>query len=134
MDNWKWNKKRRTKSSSWNFIESCNIKMTYKVAAYLRSSKEEYNNEKELKDLNRIITMYLDYAEFQAENHNAMSMKNWVEKLNAFLQFNGKEILHNAGKISASVAKKLVYKEYDNLKLNRINYINQTLIIFKMKQ
>ena len=50
--------------------------MTYKVAAYLRSSKEEYNNEKELKDLNRIETMYLDYAEFQAENHNAMSMKN----------------------------------------------------------
>ena len=47
MDNWKWNKKRRTKSSLQNFIESCNIKMTYKVAAYLRSSKEEYNNEKE---------------------------------------------------------------------------------------
>lgn len=46
MDNWKWNKKRRTKSSSWNFIESCNIKMTYKVAAYLRLSKEEYSNEK----------------------------------------------------------------------------------------
>ena len=134
MDNWKWNKKRRTKSSLWNFIENCNIKMTYKVVAYLRLSKEEYSNEKELKDLNRIETMYLDYAEFQAENHNAMSMKNWVEKLNAFLQFNGKEILHNAGKISASVAKKLVYKEYDNLKLNRINYINQTLIIFKMKQ
>lgn len=104
--------------------------MTYKVAAYLRLSKEEYSNEKELKDLNRIETMYLDYAEFQTENHNAMSMKNWVEKLNAFLQFNGKEILHNAGKISASVAKKLVYKEYDNLKLNRINYINQTLTIF----
>lgn len=62
MDNWKWNKKRRTKSSLQNFIESCNIKMTYKVAAYLRLSKEEYNNKKELKDLNRIITMYLDYA------------------------------------------------------------------------
>ena len=119
MDNWKWNKKRRTKSSLQNFIESCNIKMTYKVAAYLRSSKEEYNNEKELKDLNRIITMYLDYAEFRAENHNAMSMENWVEKLNAFLQFNGKEILHNAGKISASVAKKLVYKEYDKFKVKQ---------------
>ena len=119
MDNWKWNKKRRTKSSLQNFIESCNIKMTYKVAAYLRSSKEEYNNEKELKDLNRIVTMYLDYAEFQEENHNAMSMKNWVEKLNAFLQFNGKEILHNAGKISASVAKKLVYKEYDKFKVKQ---------------
>ena len=47
MDNWKWNKKRRTKSSLWNFIESCNIKMTYKVAVYLRLSKEEYSNEKE---------------------------------------------------------------------------------------
>ena len=45
MDNWKWNKKRRTKSSLWNFIESWNIKITYKVAVYLRLSKEEYNNE-----------------------------------------------------------------------------------------
>ena len=49
-------------------------------------SKEEYNNEKKLKDLNRIVTMYLDYAELQAENHNAMTMKDWIEKLNAFLQ------------------------------------------------
>ena len=72
---------------------------------------KNYLNEKELKDLNRIVTMYLDYAELQAENHNAMTMKDWVEKLNAFLQFNGKEILHNAGKISASVAKELAYKE-----------------------
>lgn len=56
--------------------------------------------------MNRIVTMYLDYAELQAENHNAMTMKDWVEK-NAFLQFNGKEILHNAGKISAGVAKEL---------------------------
>ena len=49
--------------------------MTYKVASYLRLSKKEYSNEKELKDLNRIVTMYLDYAEFQAENHNAMSIQ-----------------------------------------------------------
>lgn len=39
---------------------------------------------------NRIVTMYLDYAELQAENHNAMTMKDWGEKLNAFLQFNDK--------------------------------------------
>ena len=45
---------------------------------------KNYLNEKELKDLNRIVTMYLDYAELQAENHNAMTMKDWVEKLNAF--------------------------------------------------
>ena len=77
---------------------------------------KNYLNEKELKDLNRIVTMYLDYAEYQAENHNAMTMKDWVEKLNAFLRFNGKEILHNAGKISAIVAKELAYKEYDKFK------------------
>ena len=62
MDNWKWNKKRRTKSSLWNFIESCNIKMTYKVAAYLRLSKEEYSNEKESNNITNqklVIDNYL---------------------------------------------------------------------------
>ena len=77
---------------------------------------KNYLNEKELKDLNRVVTMYLDYAESQAENHNAMTMKDWVEKLNAFLQFNGKEILHNAGKISSKVAQALAYQEYDKFK------------------
>ena len=78
---------------------------------------KNYLNEKELKDLNRIVTMYLDYAEYQAENHNAMTMNDWVDRLNAFLQFNGKEILKNAGKISQKVAQKLAYKEYDKYKL-----------------
>ena len=81
--------------------------------------QKNYLNEKELKDLNRIVTMYLDYAELQAENHNVMTMKDWVEKLNAFLQFNGKEILHNAGKISAKVAQELAYKEYDKFKIKQ---------------
>ena len=63
--------------------------------------------------------MYLDYAELQAENHNAMTMKDWIEKLNAFLQFNGKEILHSAGKISAKVAQELAYKEYDKFKVKQ---------------
>ena len=57
---------------------------------------KNYLNEKELKDLNRIVTMYLYYAEMQAENHNAMTMKDWTQKLNAFLKFNGREILHDA--------------------------------------
>lgn len=74
---------------------------------------KNYLTEKELHDLNRIVTMYLDYAEMQAENHNAMTMQDWVEKLNAFLKFNGKEILHDAGKISHKVAQALAYKEYD---------------------
>ena len=95
---------------------------------------KNYLNEKELKDLNRIVTMYLDYAELQAENHNAMTMKDWVGKLNAFLQFNGKEILHSAGKISASVAKELAYKEYDKFKDKLYksdfdNFLNETRMI-----
>ena len=80
---------------------------------------KNYLNEKELKDLNRIVTMYLDYAELQAENHNAMTMKDWIEKLNVFLQFNGKEILHNAGQISAKVAQELAYREYDKFKVKQ---------------
>ena len=80
---------------------------------------KNYLNEKELKDLNRIVTMYLDYAELQAENHNAMTMSDWGEKLNVFLQFNGKEILQNAGKISARVAKQLAYDEYDKYRIKQ---------------
>ena len=80
---------------------------------------KNYLSENELKNLNRIVTMYLDYAEMQAENHNAMTMNDWVEKLNAFLQFNGKEILQDSGKISAHVAKELAYKEYDKFKIKQ---------------
>ena len=98
---------------------------------------KNYLNEKELKDLNRIVTMYLDYAEMQAENHNAMTMKDWIDKLNAFLQFNGKEILHNAGKVSAHVAQELAYKEYDKFKIKQDeiyksdfdNFLNETKIL-----
>ena len=57
--------------------------------------------------------MYLDYAEMQAENHNAMTMDDWIKELNVFLQFNGREILQNSGKISQKVAQELAYKEYD---------------------
>lgn len=80
---------------------------------------KNYLTEKELKDLNRIVTMYLDYAEMQAENHNAMTMNDWIDKLNVFLKFNGREILHNAGKISHEVAKELAYKEYDKFKIKQ---------------
>ena len=80
---------------------------------------KNYLNEKELKDLNRIVTMYLDYAELQAESHNAMTMDDWVKKLNVFLQFNGKEILQNSGKISQKVAQELAYKEYDKYRIKQ---------------
>ncbi len=81
---------------------------------------KNYLTEKELKALNRIITMYLDYAEEQAEQHRLMYMRDWVEKLNAFLQFNGREVLENPGKVSAEVAQQLALKEYEKFNSRRL--------------
>jgi len=65
---------------------------------------KNYLNEKELDGLNRIVTMYLDYAEMQAQKGIVMYMKDWVERLDAFLRFNEKDILQDSGKISHDVA------------------------------
>jgi len=80
------------------------------------STAKNYLNEKELKSLNRIVTMYLDYADSQAERQNAMTMEDWIEKLDGFLEFNDYEILQDAGKISAKVAKKLAEEEYEKFR------------------
>ncbi|MHB1336424.1 MAG: virulence RhuM family protein [Candidatus Humimicrobiaceae bacterium] len=78
---------------------------------------KNYLNEKELDGLNRIVTMYLDYAEMQAQKGIAMYMKDWVEKLNAFLQFNEKVILQDSGKISHVVATALAENEYEKFQV-----------------
>lgn len=72
--------------------------------------------ENEIKSLERIVTMYLDYAENQAERQIPMKMKDWIEKLDAFLQFNDYEVLQDAGKVSAKVAKALADKEYEKFR------------------
>ncbi|MFC4558380.1 virulence RhuM family protein [Virgibacillus kekensis] len=79
-------------------------------------------SEKELKSLNRIVTMYLDYAEDQAERQRPMHMKDWIGKLNAFLQFNDREILENAGKVSKVVADEIAIQEYERFNQHRINH------------
>lgn len=73
---------------------------------------KNYLSENELKSLNRIVTMYLDYAEDQAERQRPMFMKDWIDKLNAFLQFNNRDILENTGKVSKAVADKIASQEY----------------------
>jgi len=78
---------------------------------------KNYLNKKELDGLNRIVTMYLDYAEMQAQKGVLMHMKDWVEKLDAFLQFNEKKILHNSGKITHEVAAALAESEYEKYKV-----------------
>ena len=73
---------------------------------------KNYMQEKEIKELERIVTMYLDFAELQAERQIPMKMAEWVTRLDAFLQFNEYQILKDAGKVSHEVAMKLVEKEY----------------------
>jgi hypothetical protein len=86
------------------------------------SVAKNYLDEHELHSLNRIVTMYLDYAEDQAERHQPMYMKNWEKKLDAFLQFNGREVLKDAGRISAEIAKDLAHSEYEKYRIARLNH------------
>ncbi|MCC6286553.1 MAG: virulence RhuM family protein [Chitinophagaceae bacterium] len=74
---------------------------------------KNYLNENELDGLNRIVSMYLDYAEMQANKAVIMYMKNWIEKLDAFLQFNEQQILKDTGKISHEVALALAENEFE---------------------
>jgi hypothetical protein len=77
---------------------------------------KNYLNERELDLLNRIVTMYLDFAELQAKRGIMMYMKDWVEKLDAFLRFNEQQILGDAGVVSHEVAEALALKEYEKFR------------------
>ena len=86
---------------------------------------KNYLNKKELEHLNRVGNMYLDYAEMQAARGKAMAMKDWTEKLNAFLKFSEYEILTNAGKISHEVVETLALQEYEKFrKVQDKNYVS----------
>jgi hypothetical protein len=78
---------------------------------------KNYLIEKEIKELERIVSMYLDYAENQAARQIPMKMNDWIEKLDAFLQFNEYQILKDAGKVRHEVAVILAEKEYDKFRV-----------------
>lgn len=78
---------------------------------------KNYLTEKELKALDRIVTMYLDYAEDQAERHIPMTMADWAGKLNAFLKFNERDILDHPGKVSQDVAKAFAESEFEKYRV-----------------
>lgn len=88
------------------------IKSDIKVA-------KNYLNEKELDKLNRIVVMYIDYAEFQALNENIMTMKDWIEITDEFLKFNRQKVLTNAGTISHTDAIEKANKEYDKFRVRQ---------------
>jgi len=81
------------------------------------SIAKNYLDETELDGLNRIVTMYLDYAENQAQKGVVMYMKDWVEKLDAFLQFNEEAVLKHQGKVSHEVALALAENEFEKYRI-----------------
>lgn len=80
---------------------------------------KNYLIEKEIKELERIVTMYLDFAELQASRQISMKMTDWISRLDAFLQFNEYQILKDAGSVSHTVAIKLAEKEYDKFRITQ---------------
>jgi hypothetical protein len=81
------------------------------------SVAKNYLTEKELKQLDRFVTMYLDYAETQAEQNIPMTMDDWAKRLNAFLQFNQKDILKNAGKVTQAIAQAFAESEFEKYRI-----------------
>lgn len=81
------------------------------------SIAKNYLAENELDELNRIVGMYLDYAENQAKRKIPMTMKDWADRLDGFLQFNEYAILNDAGHISAEIAKKLAEQQFDQFRI-----------------
>ncbi len=78
---------------------------------------KNYLIEKEIRDLERIVSMYLDYAENQAARQIPMKMDDWVQRLDAFLRFNEYEILTNAGSVSHEVAKRLAEEHFEKYRV-----------------
>jgi hypothetical protein len=80
---------------------------------------KNYLTETELSELNRIVTMYLDYAEDQARRRQVVTMAEWSDKLDAFLQFTGRDLLTHAGVVKAAVAKHLAETRFDEFDAHR---------------
>ena len=91
---------------------------------------KNYLTHEEIKSLNRIVSLYLDFAEMQAEEHRPMYMKDWINILDDFLRISRKDILTHAGKISAKLAKEKAEQEYDKFKERTKNNLSPVEIHF----
>ena len=80
---------------------------------------KNYLSQDEIKNLNEIVTMYLDYAERQAKRGQVMYLKDWVQKLNAFLQFNEEDVLQDKGKVTHEIAKAFAENEFEKFRVIR---------------
>jgi len=80
---------------------------------------KNYLKEQEVRELNRVVTMYLDHAEDQAAKRRTVTMEQWAAKLDAFLQFNERDLLTHAGTVEAAVAKRLAESRYEEFDADR---------------
>ena len=78
---------------------------------------KNYLSQEEIRALDRFVTMYLDYAEDQAERGYPMTMADWAKKLDAFLQFNQRDLLEHPGKVSAEIAKAFAESEFEKYRI-----------------
>ena len=81
---------------------------------------KNYLDEKEITELNRIVTMYLDFAEDQARRRKVLYMRDWRARLDAFLQFNERDVLTDAGRVAKAVADRLALDEYEKYHARRL--------------
>ena len=88
-----------------------------KIQKYDVSIAKNYLAEDELQALRRIVTMYLDYAEHQAERHIPMTMEDWATRLNRFLEFNEHEILQDNGRVTHEIAKAFAESEFEKYRV-----------------
>lgn len=91
---------------------------------------KNYLSEEEVDMLNRIVNLYLDFAELQAKSHVPMYMKDWIQKLDDFLKLSGKELLNHAGSVSAEVAKLKANEEYDKFRERTLYQLSPVEIHF----
>jgi len=86
------------------------------------TTAKNYLNEGEIDELNRIVTMWLDFAEDQAKRRKQIFMREWEQRLDEFLRFNDRRVLPNAGKVSKQVAEDHANAEYEKFKVRRREY------------
>jgi hypothetical protein len=94
-------------------------KKGYKILLSDAQIAKNYLSEKELSELNRIVSMYLDFAENLALRGKEMTMEDWVQRLDSFLQFNEYDILHHMGNISKEAAESIAKKEYQKFRIKQ---------------
>ena len=111
-----------------------NMGMTHWVGPSIRKSEAEiaknYLNEEELDLLNRIVTLYLEFAELQAMNRNPMTMRDWIAKLDDFLKLSGRDLLTHAGKITHDAAMKKAHEEYEKFQQRRLEQPSRAEVDF----